>query len=51
MMRTAIKFGGFVLICLTFTMYLAFTIGNVSVTDPLARDYYTLNANFDDVTT
>jgi phospholipid/cholesterol/gamma-HCH transport system substrate-binding protein len=50
MMRTAIKFGAFVLVCLTFTMYLAFTIGNVSVTDPLARDYYTLNANFDDIT-
>jgi phospholipid/cholesterol/gamma-HCH transport system substrate-binding protein len=31
-------------------VYLAFTIGNISIRDPLARDYYTLNANFDDVT-
>jgi phospholipid/cholesterol/gamma-HCH transport system substrate-binding protein len=48
--RTALKFGGFVLVCLSFTLYLAFTIGNISIRDPLARDYYTLNANFDDVT-
>lgn len=50
MIRTAIKFGGFVLICLSFTLYLAFTIGNISIRDPLARDYYTLNASFDDAT-
>jgi phospholipid/cholesterol/gamma-HCH transport system substrate-binding protein len=48
--RTAIKFGGFVVVCLSFTLYLAFTIGNISIRDPLARDYYTLNASFDDVT-
>ncbi|MEY2423951.1 MAG: phospholipid/cholesterol/gamma-HCH transport system substrate-binding protein [Acidimicrobiaceae bacterium] len=50
MIRTAIKFGVFVAICLSFTLYLAFTIGNISIRDPLARDYYTLNASFDDVT-
>ena len=50
MIRTAIKFGAFVLVCLSFTTYLAFTIGNISISDPLGRDYYTLNANFDDVT-
>lgn len=50
MIRTALKFGGFVLVCLSFTLYLAFTIGNISIRDPLARDYYTLNASFDDVT-
>ena len=50
MIRTALKFGGFVLVCLSFTLYLAFTIGNISISDPLGRDYYTLNANFDDVT-
>ncbi|MEY2451718.1 MAG: phospholipid/cholesterol/gamma-HCH transport system substrate-binding protein [Acidimicrobiaceae bacterium] len=50
MIRTAIKFGVFVVVCLGFTTYLAFTIGNISARDPLARDYYTLNANFDDVT-
>jgi phospholipid/cholesterol/gamma-HCH transport system substrate-binding protein len=48
--RTAVKFGAFVIICLSFTMYLAFTIGNISLRDPLARNYYTLNATFDDVT-
>ena len=50
MIRTAIKFGGFVLVCLGFTVYLAFTIGNVSLTDPLARDFNTYHATFDDVT-
>jgi phospholipid/cholesterol/gamma-HCH transport system substrate-binding protein len=48
--RTAVKFGAFVLVCLSFTLYLAFTIGNISIRDPLARDFYTLNASFDDVT-
>jgi phospholipid/cholesterol/gamma-HCH transport system substrate-binding protein len=48
--RTALKFGAFVAVCLSFTLYLAFTIGNISIRDPLARDYYTLNASFDDVT-
>ena len=44
MIRTAIKFGAFVVVCL------AFTIGNVSLTDPLARDFNTYHATFDDVT-
>jgi phospholipid/cholesterol/gamma-HCH transport system substrate-binding protein len=48
--RTAVKFGIFVLVCLSFTTYLAFTIGNISVSDPLARDYHTYRATFDDVT-
>src|SRR4051812_9429962 len=50
MIRTAVKFGAFVLVCLSFTVYLAFTIGNISLRDPFARDYYTLHADFDDVT-
>ena len=50
MIRTAIKFGAFVVVCLAFTVYLAFTIGNISLTDPLARDYNTYRATFDDVT-
>ena len=50
MIRTAIKFGVFVLVCLAVTTYLAFTIGNIQITDPLGRDYYTLSAHFDDVT-
>jgi phospholipid/cholesterol/gamma-HCH transport system substrate-binding protein len=50
MTRTAIKFGAFVVVCLFFTGYLAFTIGNISPSDPLGRDYYKLSATFDDVT-
>src|SRR5689334_8275217 len=50
MIRTAIKFGAFVLVCLLFTAYLAFTIGNRSASDPLDRHHYTLTASFDDVT-
>ena len=50
MIRTAIKFGAFVVVCLFFTVYLAFTIGNISLTDPLARDFNTYRATFDDVT-
>lgn len=50
MMRTAIKFGTFVLVCLIFTGYLAFTIGNLDVRDPLGRDTYNVTATFDDVT-
>ena len=50
MIRTAIKFGAFVVVCLMFTVYLAFTIGNISLTDPLARDFNTYHATFDDVT-
>ena len=38
------------LVCLFFTGYLAFTIGNLDVRDPLDRDAYTLTATFDDVT-
>jgi phospholipid/cholesterol/gamma-HCH transport system substrate-binding protein len=48
--RTAIKFGAFVVVCLSITVFLAFTIGNISIRDPLGRNYYTLNATFDDVT-
>ena len=50
MIRTAIKFGVFALVCLSFTTYLAFTIGNISLSDPLARDFHTYRATFDDVT-
>ena len=50
MIRTALKFGAFVLVCLTFTGYLAFTIGNLDVRDPLNRQNYELTASFDDVT-
>ena len=50
MIRTALKFGAFVVICLVFTGYLAFTIGNLDVRDPLNRDNYRVSATFDDVT-
>ena len=50
MIRVALKFGTFVLVCLFFTGYLAFTIGNLDVRDPLDRNAYTLSATFDDVT-
>jgi phospholipid/cholesterol/gamma-HCH transport system substrate-binding protein len=50
MIRVALKFGAFVLVCLFFTAYLAFTIGNLDVRDPLDRNAYTLTARFDDVT-
>jgi phospholipid/cholesterol/gamma-HCH transport system substrate-binding protein len=50
MMRTALKFGAFVLLCLFFTGYLAFTIGNIDVRDPLDRNAYSISATFDDVT-
>jgi phospholipid/cholesterol/gamma-HCH transport system substrate-binding protein len=50
MIRTALKFGTFVLVCLFFTGYLAFTIGNLDVRDPLGRNTYRLTATFDDVT-
>lgn len=50
MIRTALKFGAFSLVCLAVTIYLAFTIGNIRIQDPLGRDYYTLSATFDDVT-
>ena len=50
MIRTALKFGVFCVVCLAVTIYLAFTIGNIKVGDPLNRDYYVLKADFDDVT-
>lgn len=50
MIRTALKFGTFVLVCLAFTAYLAFTIGNLDLRDPLNRNNYTVTATFEDVT-
>ena len=50
MIRTAIKFGAFVAVCLFFTGYLAFTIGNLDFRDPLGRNTYDVTATFDDVT-
>lgn len=50
MIRIAVKFGAFVLVCLAFTGYLAFTIGNLDVRDPLGRKTYEVSATFDDVT-
>jgi phospholipid/cholesterol/gamma-HCH transport system substrate-binding protein len=50
MTRVAVKFGAFVVVCLMFTGYLAFTIGNLDIRDPLGRHSYTLTAAFDDVT-
>lgn len=52
MLRTAIKFGAFVAVCLVFTVYLAFTIGNIQLDDlnPVAPDDLELDAAFDDVT-
>jgi len=49
MIRVALKFGAFVVVCLVFTGYLAFTIGNLDVRDPLNRDNYTVSATFADV--
>jgi phospholipid/cholesterol/gamma-HCH transport system substrate-binding protein len=48
--RVALKFGAFVAVCLVFTGYLAFTIGNLDIRDPLGRHTYTIRATFDDVT-
>src|SRR3546814_12597500 len=50
MIRIALKFGAFVALCLVFTGYLAFTIGNLDVRDPFARNTYDVTARFDDVT-
>ena len=50
MIRIALKFGAFVLVCLFFTLYLAFTIGNLDARDPLGRNTYKVTASFDDVT-
>jgi phospholipid/cholesterol/gamma-HCH transport system substrate-binding protein len=44
--RTATKFGLFVGVCLVFTLWLAFTIGNIQ----LLRSRYELTAAFDDAT-
>jgi phospholipid/cholesterol/gamma-HCH transport system substrate-binding protein len=48
--RVALKFGAFVVVCLVFTGYLAFTIGNLDIRDPLGRNTYTVTASFDDIT-
>jgi phospholipid/cholesterol/gamma-HCH transport system substrate-binding protein len=50
--RTAIKFGTFVAVCLSITLYLASTIGNTSIGGLVGRgeQTYTLTAGFDDVT-
>ncbi len=52
MLRTALKFGVFVAVCLSFTIYLAFTIGNIQIEDfdPRAPDDLQLAATFDDAT-
>lgn len=50
MIRVALKFGAFVVVCLMFTGYLAFTIGNLDIRDPLGHHTYKLTATFDDVT-
>ena len=44
MIRTALKFGGFVLVCLAMTLWLAFTIGNIK----LFEENYDLTATFED---
>lgn len=46
MIRIAVKFSGFVAVCLVFTLWLAFTIGNIQ----LLRSRYELTASFDDAT-
>ncbi len=50
MIRTALKFGAFVVVCLVFTGYLAFTIGNLDIRDPLNRGNFVVSASFEDVT-
>ena len=52
MLKTALKFGAFVALCLAFTVYLAFTIGNIQLEDlnPAAPDDLSLRASFDDAT-
>lgn len=51
MKGTIVKLGAFIVVCLGFTAWLAFTIGNVRVSDlgPF-DDTYSLSATFDDVT-
>jgi hypothetical protein len=48
--RVAVKFGAFVVVCMTITVYLAFTIGNIRIDDPFGRQRFQLTASFDDVT-
>ena len=50
--RTAVKFGLFVALCLSFTLYLASTIGNTSILGLFGhgKPTYTLKASFADVT-
>ncbi|MGH9136381.1 MAG: MlaD family protein [Acidimicrobiales bacterium] len=48
MTTTAVKFGVFVAICASFTIWLAFVIGNIELTDPFGRNNFDLIATFDD---
>lgn len=50
MIKVAVKFGAFVVVCLAFTLYLAFTIGNLDLRDPFGQRTFDLTASFDDVT-
>ena len=51
MRATVVKLGVFIAVCIGFTTYLAFTIGNIRI-ESLGPfdDSYTLSATFDDVT-
>jgi phospholipid/cholesterol/gamma-HCH transport system substrate-binding protein len=50
MRGTVVRLGIFVAVCLFFTGFLAFTIGNIDYRDPLDRNTYSISATFDDVT-
>jgi phospholipid/cholesterol/gamma-HCH transport system substrate-binding protein len=50
MKGTLLRLGTFVAVCLFFTGFLAFTIGNIDYRDPLDRNTYKVSATFDDVT-
>jgi len=50
MKATALKLIAFVAVCLSFTLYLAFTIGNIRVGQMFTKSTYKLTATFDDVT-
>lgn len=52
MIKTAIKFGLFVVLCMAFLLALATTIGNTTLGGLVGRgpDTYSLSASFDDVT-
>ena len=50
MKATAIKLTLFVALCMTFTIYLAFTIGNIRLGGLFRHDTYKVSATFDDVT-